>query len=84
MDPDKHCLNAEDEEIDEVTWALIWDRPCHNSSQECANNSVPFHAVSQVIASSNQVCLVIIQQQWVSGLGGLGGIGPCLVVFGCV
>jgi hypothetical protein len=22
--------------------------------------------------------------RWVSGLGGLGGIGPCLVVFGCV
>jgi hypothetical protein len=85
MNHDNQRLDAEDEEMDEVTQALIQedvvgkrqlymqtrseDRTAVGLSgshkrprRERANNSVPFHAVSQVIASSNQVCLVIIQQ----------------------
>ena len=81
MKHDKQCLDTEDEEMEEVTQALMQEdvagkrqhyieaqsqhpdnrmavglSSSHSgiSSQEHANNLVPFHAVSQVIASSNQ------------------------------
>ena len=81
MKHDKQHLDTEDEEMEEVTQALIQedvvgkrqryieaqsqhpdDRMAvglsgsHSgiSSREHANNPIPFHAVSQVIASSNQ------------------------------
>jgi hypothetical protein len=59
----RRYMKAQSEDRIAVGSSRSHKRPRREFLQERADKSVPFHAVSQVIASSNQVCLVIIQQQ---------------------
>jgi hypothetical protein len=59
-------MEAQSQHLDDCTAVSLpgpHKKPCHDFPQELANNPVSSHAVSQVITSSDQVCLAIIQRR---------------------